>query len=107
MVGSVCFLDATFLEVTTSDNASFQFVEFAGGSLFGFEYKFNGDNEFVLVWGFAKDKGTMVDEVLDFHADSVQPGGANIVIKFEDSFKGLWFREIFLNRIHGVSVWSR
>ncbi len=79
---SFCFLDATFLEVTTSDNASFQFVEFAGGSLFGFEYKFNGDNEFVLVRSFAKDKGTMVDEVLDFHANGVQPGGANIVIKF-------------------------
>ncbi len=78
-----CFLDATFLKVTTSDNASFQFLEFAGGSLFGFEYKFNGDNEFVLVWSFAKDKGAMVDEILDFHADGVQPGGgANIVIKF-------------------------
>ncbi len=42
-----------------------------------------GDNEFVLVWSFAKDtKGAMVDEVLDFHADGVQPGGANIDIKF-------------------------
>ncbi len=77
-----CFLDATFLKVTTSDNASFQFLEFAGGSLFGFEYKFNGDKEFVLVWSFAKDKGAMVDEILDFHAEGVQPGGANIVIKF-------------------------
>ncbi len=79
---SFCFLDATFLEVTKSDNANFQFVKFAGGSLFGFEYKFNGDNEFVLVQSFAKDKGTMVDEVLDFHANGVQPGGANIIIKF-------------------------
>ena len=69
LVGSVCFLDATFLEVTTSDNASFQFVEFAGGSLFGFEYKYNGDNVFVLVWSFAEDKGTMVNEVLDLHFD--------------------------------------
>ena len=74
-------------------------------ALFGFEYKFNGDNEFVLVWSVAKDKGTMVNDVLDFHADGVQPGSANIVIKFLDSFKRLWFREIFLNRIHGVSVW--
>ncbi len=79
---SFCFLDATFLKVTTSDNASLQFVEFAGGSLFGFEYKFNWYNEFVLVWSFAKDKGTMVDEVLDFHADGMQPGSANIIIKF-------------------------
>jgi hypothetical protein len=71
LVGSVCFLDATFLEVTTSDNASFQFVEFAGGSLFGFEYKFNGDDEFVFVWSFAEDEGAMVNEVLDFHADGV------------------------------------
>jgi hypothetical protein len=82
LVCGFCFLDATFLEVAPSDNASFQFLKFAGGSLFGFQYKFNGDNEFVLVWSFAKDKGTMVDEVLDFHADGVQPGGANIVIKF-------------------------
>jgi hypothetical protein len=44
-----CFLDATFLEVTTSDNASFQFLEFAGGSLLGLEYKFIRDNEFILV----------------------------------------------------------
>ncbi len=51
-----------------SNNASFQFLKFAGGSLFGFDYKSNGDNEFVLVWSFAKDKGAMVDEVLDFHA---------------------------------------
>ncbi len=80
-----CFLDAMFLKVTTSDNASFQFLNFAGGSLFGFEYKFNGDNEFILVWSFAKDKGVMVDEVLNFHADGVQPGGANIVIKLLDS----------------------
>ncbi len=77
-----CFLDATFLEVTTSNNATFQFLEFAGGSLLGFEYKFNGEIEFILVWSFAKDKGVMVDEVLDFHADGVKPGGANIVIKF-------------------------
>ncbi len=77
-----CFLDAAFLEVTSSDNASFQFLEFAGGSLLGFEDKFNGDNEFVLFWIFANDKGAMVDEVLDFHLDGVQPGGANIVIKF-------------------------
>ncbi len=80
-MGSVCFIDAMFLKVTTSNNTSFQFLNFAGGSLFGFEYKFNGDNEFILVWSFAKDKGVMVDEVLDFHADGVQPGGANIVIK--------------------------
>ncbi len=76
------FLDATFLEVTMSDNASFQCVEFAGGSLSGFEYILNGENELSLVRGFAKDKGTMVDEVLDFHADGMQSGGANIVIKF-------------------------
>jgi hypothetical protein len=29
------------------------------------------DNEFVLVWSFAKDIGAMSDEVLYFHADSV------------------------------------
>ncbi len=75
--------------------------------MFGIQCKFNRDNEFVLVWSFAKDKGTMVDEVLDFHADGVQPGGANIVIKFLDSFKRLWFREVFLNRVHGVGVWIR
>ncbi len=54
-MGSVCFLDATFLEVTTSDNASFQFVEFAGGSLFGFEYKFNGIMS-LLLCGFCRGK---------------------------------------------------
>ena len=58
------------------------------------------------IMSFAKDKGAMVDEVLDFHALQ-QPGSAIIVIKFEDSFKRLWFREIFLNRIHGVCVWIR
>jgi hypothetical protein len=42
LVCGFCFLDATFLEVTTSNNASFQFLMFAGGSLFGFEDKFNG-----------------------------------------------------------------
>ena len=82
MVCNFCFLDATFLKVTTSDNASFQFLEFAGGSLRGFEDKFNRDNEFLLVWSCTKDKGTMVYEVLDFHADDVQPGGANMVIQY-------------------------
>ncbi len=67
-----CFLDATFLEITTSNNASFQFLEFAGGSLFGFEYKLNRDNEFFLKWCFPKDKGAMVDEVLDFHQRNMQ-----------------------------------
>ena len=71
LVCSFCFLEATLLEVATSDNASFQFVEFAGGSLFGFEDKFDRDNEFVLVWYFAKDKGAMVNEVLYCHADGV------------------------------------
>jgi hypothetical protein len=61
-----------------SDNASFQFLKFVCGSLLGFEDKFNRDNELILVWNFAKDKGTMVDKVLDFHADGMQPGGANI-----------------------------
>ena len=49
----------------------------------------------------------MVNKVLDFHADGVQPGGANIVIKFEDSLKRLRFREISLNKIHEVCVWIR
>ena len=71
---------------------SFQFLEFPGGSLLGFEDKFNSDNEFALVWSFAKDKGAMVNEVLDFHADGVQPGGALIVIMFKGSFKRLRFR---------------
>jgi hypothetical protein len=75
------FHDEKFLKITASDNTSFQFLKFAGGSLFGFEYKLNCDNEFVLVWSFAKDKGAMVDEVLDFFADGVQTGSANIVIK--------------------------
>ncbi len=53
-MGGFCFLDATFLEVTTSNNASLQFLKFAGGSLLGFEHKFNGGNEFVLAWSFTK-----------------------------------------------------
>ena len=44
-----CFLDATSLKVAPSDNASFQFLKFAGGSLFGFQNKLNRDNEFILV----------------------------------------------------------
>ncbi len=68
---SFCFFEAAFLEVATSDNASFQFVKFAGGSLFGFEDKFDRDNEFILVWCFAKDKGAMVNEVLYFHANGM------------------------------------
>jgi hypothetical protein len=81
LVCGFCFLDPTFLEDTTSDNASFLFLELADGSLFGFEDKFGGDNEVVLVWSFTKDKGAMVNEVLHFHADGVKPCGANIVIK--------------------------
>ena len=37
----------------------------------GFEDKLKRNDEFVLVWSFAKDKGAMVDEVLYFHADGV------------------------------------
>jgi hypothetical protein len=40
LVCSFCFLDATFLEVATNNNAIFQFFEFASGSLPGFEDKF-------------------------------------------------------------------
>jgi hypothetical protein len=86
LVCSFCFLDATFLEVTTSNNASFQFVAFADCSLFGFEYKFNGDNEFVLMRSFAKDKGTMVNEVLDFHAVG---GGAASSMKVDGGWPRL------------------
>ncbi len=100
-----CFLDATFLEVTTSNNVSFQFFEFAGGSLLGFEDKFKRNDEFIPVWSFAKDKGAIADEVLYFCMDGMKPGGANIIIKFEDSLKRLWLREIFHNRVHGVCVW--
>jgi hypothetical protein len=71
LVCSFCFLDASFLKVAMSDNASFQFLEFAGGSLIDFENKLNRENEFAPVWSFAKDKGAMVDEVLDFHVDGV------------------------------------
>ena len=59
------------------NKASFQFLYFSDCSLLDFEDKFDRDNEFSLVWNFSEDKGVMVNDILDFHAD-----GADIVIKF-------------------------
>ena len=47
----------------------------------------------------------MVNEVFDFHSDSMEPGIANFIIKFEDSFQRLRFRKVFVNRVHVVCLW--
>ena len=97
-----CFvlLQSTFLHVATGDQASLEFIKFSGGSLFGFENKLDGDNEFLLVRLFTKDEGSVINEVLNFNLDSMKPGCTNIIsITFEDSFEELRFRKVLVDRV--------
>ncbi len=59
--------------------------------MLGFEDKFKWDDEVGLGRSLSKDKGVLVNEVLDFHLDGMQADRDDIVIKFEDSFQRLWF----------------
>ena len=98
------FLHSTFFHVATGDKASFEFVKFTSCSLLGFEDKFDRDNEFVFARLFAEDECVVINKVLDFHTDSVEPSGANIIIEFENCFQGLRFGKIFVDRVVMGSV---
>ena len=65
--------------------------------MFGFENEFDGYDEFIFVRCFTEDECFMINEVLDFHADCVEPGVADIVIKFENGFERLWFWKVLVN----------
>lgn len=69
LLSSFVLFQETFLQVASGDKASFKLLKFTCGGLFGFENKFDRDNELGLVRSFTKYKGVMVDEVFDFHAD--------------------------------------
>ena len=73
--------------------------------MFGFEHKFDWDSVFIFVWSLSKNEGIMVNEVLDLHLNGMEPGIADIVIKFEDSFQRMRFWEVFVNRVHVVYLW--
>ena len=94
-----CFLDSSLFHVAACNEAGFEFVKFARCCLLCFEHKFHWDNQFICMGFLAKNKGTMINEVLDFHFDCMKPGRADVIIKFEDSLKGLGFWQVFINRI--------
>ena len=56
LVGSFCFLDSSLFHGTACNNAGFEFVKFSRGCLFGFEDKFDWDNEFIFAGFYTKDE---------------------------------------------------
>ncbi len=87
LIGSFGLFDSSLFHVTACNDAGFEFVKFARSCLFGFEDKFEWDDEVSFKGSLSKDESVMVSEVLDFHSNCMQPGRADIVIKFEDSFQ--------------------
>ena len=71
LVGSFCFLDSSLFHVAASNDAGFEFVKFARGCLFCFEDKFDWDNQFIFSGFYTKDKSFVINEVLDFHFNSM------------------------------------
>ncbi len=80
------FPDSSLFHATTCNHAGFEFVKFSRDCLFGFEDKFDWDNEFIFA-GFCTKDERFVINVLDFHFDCMKPSGANVIIKFEGSFE--------------------
>ena len=57
------------------------------------------------MWSLSKNEGIIVNEVFDLHLHGMEPGIADIVIKFDDSFQSLRFWKVFVNRVQVVCLW--